>query len=90
MAITVEQYASLGKDANGQILPIPDAESYLGIVAAGAPFHANTSYIIVTSDVDDLIAIGLDGAEGAVSIPVFIDVPRPFKVPRGAGWAVVI
>jgi hypothetical protein len=90
MAITVEQYAALGKDANGQTIPMPDAESYLGIVAAGAPFHANTSYIVVTSDADDLIAIGPDGAEGAVSIPVAAGVPRPFAVPRGKGWAVVI
>ena len=90
MALIVEQYSALGKDANGNSLQVPDAQTFLGVVAAGVAFHSMASYIVVTSDIDDLIAIGPDGSEGAVSIPVAGGVPRPFTVPRGKGWAVVI
>lgn len=90
MAITVEQYAALGVDANGNLLPVPDAESYLGVVAAGDPFNDMTNYIVVTSDADDLCAIGPDGSEGTPSISLTLGVQRVFRVPRNAGWAIVI
>lgn len=90
MALTVEMYSRLAGDANGTIVPVPDAGSFLGVVNEGDALHANCGYVIVTSDADDLIAIGPDGSEGTPSIPVAQNVPRPFRVPRGAGWAVAI
>lgn len=90
MALTVEMYSRLAGDANGTIVPFPDSGSFLGVAASGEALHANCGYVIVTSDADDLIAIGLDGSEGTPSIPVFQNVPRPFRVPRGAGWAVTV
>jgi len=90
MAIDVEMYAQLATDANGTIIPIPDAESFLGVAASGEALNANCSYVIVTSDADDDIAIGPDGSEGTPAIPLKDGIPRPFRVPRGAGWAVTI
>lgn len=90
MTITVEMYSQLSRDGNGTLVPIPDAGSFLGVVGSSGLLNANCSYVIVTSDADDLIAIGPDGSEGTPSIPVFQNVPRPFRVPRGAGWAVAI
>lgn len=90
MALTVEMYSQLSRDGNGTLIPIPDAGSFLGVVGSGDALNSNCSYVIVTSDADDLIAIGLDGSEGTPSIPVFLNTPRPFRVPRGAGWAVTI
>jgi chemotaxis signal transduction protein len=90
MALTVEQYSRLATDANGTIIPIPDAESFLGVAASGEALNAKCSYVIVTSDADDLIAIGLDGSEGTPAIPVKDGVPRPFRVPLNAGWAVTV
>lgn len=90
MALTVEQYSRLSADSNGNLIPIPDAESFLGVAASGEALNAKTSYVIVTSDADDLIAIGPDGSEGTPSIPVFTNVPRPFRVPINAGWAVTV
>ena len=90
MALTIEQYSALGRDTNGQLVPIPNAEAFISVIASGVVFNANTSFIVVTSDADDLIAIGLDGSEGTPSIPVATNVPRPFTVPRGKGWACTI
>lgn len=90
MALTIEQYSGLGRDSNGQLVPIPDAGSFISVIASGVVFNANTAYIVVTSDADDLIAIGPDGSEGTPSIPVAAGVPRPFCVPRGQGWACTI
>jgi hypothetical protein len=90
MTITVEMYSKLATDANGNVIPIPDAESFLGVVGSSELLNEKCSYVVVTSDVDDLIAIGPDDSEGTPSIPVAQGISRPFAVPRGKGWAVAI
>lgn len=91
MTITVEMYSKMSSDTMGTIMPIPDAESFLGVLASpGTAFHPNCKYIGVTTSEDDLVAIGPDGNEGTPSLPVYTGDIRWWTVPRGGIWSIVI
>lgn len=92
MALTVEMYGRAARDSMGSEKEMPDAETYLGILATPgtSTFHPDCTLIGVTSDADDLVAIGPQGSEGTPEIPVFTNVTRWWGVPRNKGWSITI